>query len=126
MGDSGHYVLRHISKRVWGTLFVLCFAVVLVLNLLQYPSLDRAIAKNGSITAYVAGACNIGLYLSILLASVVKGVATAVQKTGSHRSIDNDAQFPGTVGAEDEDLLDVGGAAGAGDGGDEGGPLRAE
>jgi len=69
-----------VSKRVWGVLFGLSFVVVLVLSLRQYPSLDRAIRKNGSITAYVAGACNIGLYLSIVLAFIAKGIAAAVRE----------------------------------------------
>lgn len=64
-----------VLKRVWGSLFVLSFALVLVLSLHQYPTLEGAISKNGSFTAYVAGACNLGLYLSIVLSVIAKGVA---------------------------------------------------
>jgi len=72
-----------VSGRVWGTLFGVCFVAVLLLSRLQYPTLDRAIAKNGSITAYVAAACNNGLYLSILMAFIIKGTATAMKKNRS-------------------------------------------
>jgi hypothetical protein len=75
-----------VSRRVWGTLFVLCFVLVLVLSLRQYPSLDRAISKNGSITAYVAGAWNMGLYLSILSSLIVRGVAIGACRKGPGRT----------------------------------------
>ena len=63
------------SRRLWGVMFGLCFLSILVLGLMQHPSLDQAIRKNGSITAYAAGACNIGLYFSVILAFVVKAIA---------------------------------------------------
>jgi glucan phosphoethanolaminetransferase (alkaline phosphatase superfamily) len=77
-----------ISKRIWGTLFGLCFVIVLVLSILQYPSLDRAIRKNGSITAYIAASCNVGLYLSIVLASIGKGVVVAARRIISRRNVE--------------------------------------
>lgn len=76
----------HVSKRVWLTLFGLCFAGVLLLTLHQYPSLDRAIGKNGSLTAYVAGACNVGLYLSIVSAFIINAVAATMHRIMSHRT----------------------------------------
>lgn len=63
------------SRRLWGVMFGFCFLAILVLGLMQYPSLDRAIRKNGLITAYAAGACNIGLYFSVVLAFAKPGAA---------------------------------------------------
>jgi len=77
-----------VSKRVWGALFVLFFAVVLVLNLSQYPSLDRAISKNDSLTAYLAGACNIGLYLSIVSVSIFKVIAAAAKMIDTRSKVE--------------------------------------
>jgi glucan phosphoethanolaminetransferase (alkaline phosphatase superfamily) len=68
-----------LSRRMWGVMFGLCFLVIFVLGLMQFPSLDRAIRKNGSITAYVAGAWNIGLYFSVILSFVGRAI------TGSGR-----------------------------------------
>lgn len=78
-----------VPKRVWGALFVLGFSLVLATSLLQFPSLDRAVSKNGSITAYIAAACNVGLYLSITLALIIRGFTAAVRairerKTSGH------------------------------------------
>jgi hypothetical protein len=69
-----------VSRRVWAGLFGLCFIGMLVWALSQYPSLERAIGKNGSLTAYAAGAINMGLYLSIVLALFVKGIKAAAKK----------------------------------------------
>jgi len=69
-----------VSRRVWGTLFALSFFLVLVISLLHYPSLDSAISKNGSITAYAAAACNIGLYVSIVLALIIRGLTVPGQR----------------------------------------------
>lgn len=69
-----------VSKRVWGALFGLSFAFLLLYSLSQYPSLKRAISKNGSITAYAAAACNIGLYLSIILSLIFKGIAALIRR----------------------------------------------
>ena len=77
-----------VSKRLWGALFGLCFIAILILSFCQYPSLDRAIRKNGSVTAYVAGACNLGLYLSIMLAFIIKGVAAAIRRIRSHKNVE--------------------------------------
>lgn len=60
-----------VSKLVWCLLFVLC-SMGLIFNVLwQYPSYERAMSKNGSLTAYVSAACNMGIYLSIVLAIVI-------------------------------------------------------
>ena len=88
-----------ISKRIWGTLFGLCFVIVLVLSILQYPSLDRAIRKNGSITAYIAASCNVGLYLSIVLAFIGKGVVVAARRIISRRNVEpENAHLPKKAG----------------------------
>ena len=45
-----------------------------VLLLSQHPSIDAAIAKNGSIAAYVASASQLGTYVATLVALVVAAV----------------------------------------------------
>lgn len=81
-----------VSKRLWGLLFVSSFAILLAYSLLQYPSLERAIGKNGSITAYVAWAVNIGLYLSIVLSLIVQGAVTAARKSKGQKSVEPSVQ----------------------------------
>ena len=67
-----------ISKRIWIMLFAGCFAALLTSSILGHPSYHRAIQKNGSLTAYVSAACNIGIYLSIALAFAGKGIGVLV------------------------------------------------
>ena len=67
------------SRRLWGVMFGLCFLAILFLGLMEYPSLDRAISKNGSIIAYAAGACNIGLYFSVVISLGVKVITASAR-----------------------------------------------
>ena len=53
---------------------------MLAFSILSYPSYERAIRKNGSLTAYIAGASNVGLYLSVALGFIVKGIAVVVRR----------------------------------------------
>ncbi len=60
----------HVGRTVWIALLV-CGAVAFVLCALgEYPSYPRAIAKNGSLIAYMAAATNLGLYLSVIVTTV--------------------------------------------------------
>lgn len=59
-----------VSRTVW-TIAVALVAGGLVWHALnQYPTYQRAMSKNGSLTAYVSSAMNIGLYLVSLAALV--------------------------------------------------------
>jgi hypothetical protein len=80
------------SLRLWGVIFGLCFLAILVLGLMQYPSLDRAIRKNGSITAYAAGACNIGLYFSVILVFIMKAIAASTRRIRSRNTVEPSAE----------------------------------
>ncbi len=79
-----------ICKWWWGALFVVCFGGVLVMSLSAFESLDQARYKHGSLTAYVAGACNIGLYLSIVISFVAKGISTLVRRWRSPKGQEDD------------------------------------
>jgi hypothetical protein len=72
--------LARIRRRTWGVLFIATVSLALVVGILSYPSYERAIAKNGSLTAYIAWASNMGLYLSLLFCFVTKGIAVAVRR----------------------------------------------
>lgn len=76
-----------ISKKVWGVLLGICVVAVLVYSLLPYSSLDRAFRKNGSLIAYIAAACNMGLYLSVILAFIAKAIAEASRKYKLHKTV---------------------------------------
>ena len=56
-----------VSRRLWSAAYILAFAGWFVWMLSQYPSLQRAVAKNGSISAYAFCAANLGLYASVVL-----------------------------------------------------------
>jgi hypothetical protein len=56
-----------VSRRLWSPFYIVASVGWFVWMLWQFPTLERAIAKNGSISAYAFCASNLGLYASVLL-----------------------------------------------------------
>ena len=59
-----------VSRRLWASVYILVAAAFFAWSLLSFPSLARAIAKNGSISAYAFCAANLGMYVSVLICLV--------------------------------------------------------
>lgn len=64
-----------VRKRLWAIIFVICSLAVFAVAIFSFPSIERAINKNGSIWAYVFFSINIGIYLSIILSAIVTIIA---------------------------------------------------
>jgi hypothetical protein len=56
-----------VSRRLWSAFYIIASVGWFAWMLWQFPTLERAIAKNGSISAYAFCAANLGLYGSVLL-----------------------------------------------------------
>jgi hypothetical protein len=56
-----------VSRRLWAAVYIVASVVLFAWSLLSYPSLAKAVSKNGSISAYAFCAANLGMYLSVLL-----------------------------------------------------------
>ncbi len=61
----------HVRRLFWVILFPVCSLAVLVAAIMSFPSIERAISKNGSWWAYIFFSINIGIYLSIILSSIL-------------------------------------------------------
>lgn len=59
-----------VHKALWTVLWLVTAVVVLCVVLLSFPSIDRAIRKNGSLSAYVLLAATVGLYGASILSLV--------------------------------------------------------
>jgi len=55
-----------VSRRLWEAVYIVASVALFAWGLLLFPSLERAIAKNGSISAYAFCAANLGMYVSAL------------------------------------------------------------
>ncbi len=55
-----------VSRRLWAAVYIVASVGLFAWSLLSFPSLQRAIAKNGSILAYAFCAANLGMYVSVL------------------------------------------------------------
>jgi hypothetical protein len=62
-----------VRKRLWGILWLGVGIAVFCAVLFSFPSIDRAIRKNGSIMAYVLLGVTVGLYAASLLSLVGTG-----------------------------------------------------
>lgn len=59
-----------VRRSLWLPLLVLGAIALVLFGLSEYPSYQRAIARNGSLTAYISAATNLSLYLASTLAIV--------------------------------------------------------
>lgn len=56
-----------VSRRWWAAVYIVASVALFAWSLLSFPSLEKAIAKNGSISAYAFCAANLGMYLCVLM-----------------------------------------------------------
>jgi hypothetical protein len=60
-----------VRRLFWAIIFPICSLAVFAAAILSFPSIERAISKNGSLWAYIFFSINIGIYLSIILSSIL-------------------------------------------------------
>ncbi len=63
-----------IRKSLWAVLFALCTISIFLFLITRYPSVAKALSKNGSLWAYIAASTNIGLYFSVILSIIMMGI----------------------------------------------------
>lgn len=59
-----------VRKRLWALVYVILSAKVLAWLVWSYPSIEKALSKNGSWTAYLSASSNAGLTLAVALCLV--------------------------------------------------------
>lgn len=78
MAGTGYLMDRaRIQKAMWASLFLVTAVVVFVMSIKSYPTIERALSKQGSWWAYIFSSLNVGLYVAILLSFLTKGVEAA-------------------------------------------------
>ncbi len=73
--------LIKIRKAMWKILFPAAVIVIFVISIKAYPTIERALRKNGSWWTYIFFSINMGLYFSILLSFIGKGIETVWLRT---------------------------------------------
>jgi hypothetical protein len=67
MAGAGWLLYRLGARRwLWTTVWLLAALIILVITLQSYPSLNQAMRKNGSWTAYILSALLLGTYAATL------------------------------------------------------------
>jgi hypothetical protein len=56
-----------VSRRLWAAAYIVVSFILFARGVASFASLERAIAKNGSISAYAFWAANLGMYASVLM-----------------------------------------------------------
>ncbi len=85
-----------IRKVVWAIVYLVAGITIFFLVVGSFPSLERAIGKNGSLWAYVVLASNLGLYASVILSVILNRVErgmrwlAAVSKEAQQRGRESD------------------------------------
>ena len=66
--------------KLWFVLYITLAAVALVVMIGSYPSIEKALSKNGSLWAYIFGSLNLGLYASVILSAIITLIVKLVEK----------------------------------------------
>ena len=82
-----------IRKTIWAILFVVAALVAFVMSIKSYPTIERALSKNGSWWAYIFFSVNVGLYFGILLSFLEKGLEGVLKRTrkATNKELNSDA-----------------------------------
>ena len=70
-----------VRKLLWAILFFACASAIMGAAIMSYPSVERAISKNGSWWAYILFSVNIGIYISVVLSAFVTLTARILKRT---------------------------------------------
>lgn len=60
-----------VKMKLWIVLYITLAALILVITISSYPSIEKALSKNGSWWAYMFGSLNLGLYASVILSAII-------------------------------------------------------
>jgi len=72
-----------VSRWFWGISWPVISILLFVLMINQYSTLQKAFSKNGSWTAYIAGAMNCAIYLSVLISIVFQMISLGFRHSKS-------------------------------------------
>lgn len=82
MGAAGFGMdYLRVRKLFWAILFLACTPAIMGAAIMSYPSIERAIGKNGSWWAYILFSVNIGIYVSVVLSAFVTLTARILKRT---------------------------------------------
>ena len=69
-----------VKMRLWFVIYIIAAVVFLVVSLSNYPTIEKALSKNGSWWAYILGSINMGLYVSVVLSMIITLIIKLVKK----------------------------------------------
>jgi len=69
-----------IWKKLWVITFAICAIGVFAISILSFPSIERALQKNGSLWAYILFSINIGVYLSVIFSMSLTSIGRLWRK----------------------------------------------
>ena len=77
-----------VKIKLWLVLYITLAALILVMTINSYPSIEKALSKNGSWWAYIFGSLNLGLYASVILSVIITLIVKLVKlkKIRSHKT----------------------------------------
>jgi len=79
-----------VNRWIWCGVW-LFFSILLCFNAIHgYPTIKKALAKNGSWTAYIAGSMNMGLYLSVIVSVFITFLVLLIRRMRRRRAVNSE------------------------------------
>lgn len=75
----GMSVLRT-KIKLWVILYIVSTIIFFIVTLSSYPSMEKALSKNGSWWAYIFSSLNMGMYASVVLCGIINGITRIIKK----------------------------------------------
>ena len=76
-----------VNFKLWLLFYLIASIAIFLLSINSYPSIERALSKNGSYWAYIFGSLNLGLYISIIF-SLITAFAKKIKTNKPLKSFD--------------------------------------
>ncbi len=77
-----------VNRWFWCVLWGVILIVLVITTVSGYPSIQRALAKNGSWTAYIAGSMNLSLCFSVVMSVIFKIIVLLIRRIKQKRMVE--------------------------------------
>ncbi|MCF7955911.1 MAG: hypothetical protein K9M75_08935 [Phycisphaerae bacterium] len=73
---------------VWLCIYIIAAIIICITTIFSYPSLEKALSKNGSYWAYIFSSLNMAMYASVILGSIAAGIKKTANKISAKKEIE--------------------------------------
>lgn len=78
-----------VNLYLWGGTWAIISILLVIVTVNQYPTIQKALSKNGSWTAYITGSMNMGLYFSVIISVIFRTIVLVARQFKQIRVVEH-------------------------------------